>query len=159
MTHRNGIDGDGRFRPYAFGRAKGTVHQTIQNNAGRVFLQCLTIGIFHLPENLRLTHDHRIKTRCHTENMAHGVFTSIFVKTSGSFGLSQSAISSQKVTQFFYRKAVFCNTGNNLHAVTGGKIQNLLYAVDGHKSGKQILFLLTAGKYFFPDSDGRCFMI
>ena len=67
------------------------MHQAIQDNTGRVLLQCLAVGFLDLPENLRLAHDHRIKACGDPENMTHGFFAAIFVKSTGGLSLSQAA--------------------------------------------------------------------
>jgi len=152
VAHRNGIDGNAGFGADAFGRAERAVHQTVYNDAGSVFGQRFAIGILHLPENLRFAHNHRIKAGRHSENVAHRVFASIFIKAIGSFGLVQTAVSCQESAEFFESVAVFRNTGENLHTIAGGKIQHLLHAADGTQRREQIFFLLTAGENFFPDS-------
>ena len=63
-----------------FGNKKGAMQEFVENHAGGPRHGGLSVGGFHLPENLGLAHHHGIQAGRHLEGVPDGIVASVDIK-------------------------------------------------------------------------------
>ena len=115
----DGAGADGLFRcARALATGKGLVQQPVQNHSGGVLFDGGLIGLFQLPQNLGLAHNHGVQAGSHGKQMPDRFQTAVGVYVGREIrcGLSaQSGPLADDVIEHFVRIA----DGDNLHAVAG----------------------------------------
>jgi len=66
---RYGVGANARFGTYAFRGGEGGLKQLVENGAGAAAFLGDSVGVFQLPEDLRLAQDHGIKPGGHAKSM------------------------------------------------------------------------------------------
>ena len=127
--NRNGRHGHsrrthGRFRPHPFRHGERPGQKQIELRVHRAHCARRGIGLFHLSQNLRLTHHHRIQTGSHAEQMTHGIALAVFIKVSFVVGGIQLKVVAQKSTQV--DRAIF-RLGEHFHPVASGENDPLFH--------------------------------
>ena len=76
------------------------------------------VGFFHLAQNLRLAHHHRVQARSHAKQVPDGFAFAVFVQVRLVVGRIQLKVVAQKAAQV--HRAIF-GLGQHFHPVAGGE--------------------------------------
>ncbi len=79
-SYRYGRRRHQRFIAHAFGDGKRASQQRVELRINRSHRARRGISFFHLTQDLRLTHHHRIQTRSYAKHMPHRITLAIFIE-------------------------------------------------------------------------------
>ena len=83
------------------------------------------IGLFHLPQNLRLTHNHRVQTRGHAKQVPDRIAFAVFIKVRLVVRWIQLKVVAEKGTQVHH--TIF-RLRQHFHPVTGRQDDPFIHA-------------------------------
>ncbi len=135
---------------------KSTGEELIQLAANRTHGAGGGVCLFHLTENLGFANHHRIETRSHAEDMAHGVFLAELVEVWIEILRLKVKMFMQKTAQI--SRAVGC-VSHNFHPVAGGNNHALFNSRVGGEVAASISQARFRDREPLPDLERRTAVI
>ena len=125
ITDGNGIGCNPRLRPNPLGNKEGVVTQPVQEDPCRPVIDRHPVGLFHLPQDLRLSHDHGIEARRDAEKMANRLQIPVHIQASLHIRNVEIPLTVYEGLQPGHGLLAVRYMGDDLHPVAGGKTDRL----------------------------------
>ena len=159
ITYRDGVARDPRLLPDAFRHPKGVVQKPVEKDRRRAVFNGMAIGRLELPQDLRLSHDHRIETRRHAKEVAHRFPILVDVETAFQFIASEIALPVDELPELLNRLPSVLHAGEDLHPVAGRKAERFPDFREAHQLAERMGVIAAGELQPLPDFERGRFMV